>query len=139
MSFPRRLLATSKDYITKEEHNAAIATLEARINSLQQSVNTAVNTFNFPNWSKLYAVGENHSYTFLSNGYLLVGMASINSDRWIDTNINGRYIRWSGDSGAYKYGWGCMQIFLPISKNTPFSFSVNHRHGILTFAYFLEC
>lgn len=139
MPFKRRALPTAQNYITKEEHDAKIAELEQKISAVEQSVTVTIEKFDFPDWTKLTALNENEVYRFDTNGYLLVGMRGGNGDRWIETSINGQTIRWLGDSGSYKYGWGCMQVYLPIRKGVSFYFCVNHRNQSVAFAYFLGC
>ena len=139
MAFQRRQLPTSQNYVTQEQYATKIQELERKLNEIQSSVNVTIEKFDFPDWSKFTSLNENQVYTFDTNGYLLVGTNGGNGNRWIETTINGRTVRWTGDGGAYKYGWGCMQVYLPIRRNIPFRFAVNHNNQTLSFAYFLGC
>ena len=139
MAFQRRLLPTSQNYVTQEQYDAKIQEFEQKLNDIQSSVSVTIEKFDFPDWSKFTSLNENQEYEFDTNGYLFVGTNGGNGNRWIETTINGRTVRWTGDSGAYKYGWGCMQVYLPVRRNILFTFKVNHRNQILSFAYFLGC
>lgn len=139
MAFQRRQLPTSQNYVTQEQYATKLQELEQKLNEIQSSVSVTIEKFDFPDWSKFTSLTENTTYTFDTNGYLLAGTNGGNGDRWIDVWINGRSVRFTGDGGAYKYGWGCMQIYLPIRRNIPFRFAVNHNNQILSFAYFLGC
>ena len=139
MAFQRRLLPTSQNYVTQEQYDAKIQEFEQKLNDIQSSVSVTIEKFDFPDCSKFTPLNENQEYEFDTNGYLFVGTDGGNGNRWIETTINGRTVRWTGDSGAYKYGWGCMQVYLPIRRNTKFTFHVNHSNQKLSFAYFLGC
>lgn len=90
----------------------------------------------FPDWTKVSTLTTATTYTAPTNGYLIVGTKGGNGNRWIDVAINGANYRFNGDNGAYQYGWGCMQLTLPMSKGTKYQFSVSQK---LAFAYFLGC
>ena len=139
MAFQRRLLPTSQNYVTQEQYNAKIQEFELKFYDIQSSVSVSIENFDFPDWSKFTSLNEDQEYVFDTNGYLFVGTNGGNGDRWIETTINGRTVRWTGDGGAYKYGWGCMQVYLPVRRDIRFTFKVNHRNQSLSFAYFLGC
>lgn len=136
MPFPRRILPTSQPYITKAEYDAKVSELERKIEEFKQSISVTVEQIDFPDWTKLTSLKANTTYTFDTNGYLLVGTSGGNGNRWIETTINGQKIRWNGDYGSYKYGWGCMQLYIPIRRNINFTFKVSQS---LPYAYFLAC
>lgn len=139
MPFKRRLLPTSQNYVTQDQYDSKIREFEQKLNEIQTSVNVTIEKFDFPDWNNLTTLSENQEYTFDTNGYLLVGISGGNGNRWIETTINGRTVRWDGDHGSYKYGWGCMQAYLPIRRNTRFTFRISHNNQYLAFAYFLGC
>lgn len=136
MPFKRRILPTSKPYTTKEEYEAKIKELEQKIDDLKSSITVSIEQLDFPDWSKVTQLAVNTTYNFDTNGYLLIGQGGGDGNRQITTIINGKKIIWNGDNGAYKYGWGCMQVYLPIRKNITFSFNVTQD---LKFGYFLSC
>ena len=90
----------------------------------------------FPDWSSVTDLEANTTYTANTNGFLMIGVAGGNGNRQITTTINGVTLQWNGDFGSYQYGWGCMQVYLPIKKGSTYSFS--HQQS-KAFARFITC
>lgn len=94
----------------------------------------------FPDWTNVQALVEGRQYTADKNGYILVGVAGGNGNRYIYFTVNERTYTFVGDEGSYKYGWGCMQMCLPIKKGVIFSVSSPQSHGASwRFGYFVKC
>ena len=92
----------------------------------------------FPKWTNVINISADQTYTAATDGYLMIGVAGGNGNRQIQTNINGTTYVWNGDNGAYQYGWGCMQVYLPIAKGVQYSFSYASRNQEVTFARFVS-
>ncbi len=135
MPFQRRILPSQTEYVPKSVFDETVRQLRAEI----QASTTIIEQLDFPDWTKVTGLSRGSTYKFPYNGYLVVGMAGGNGDRWISVNINGVSRTYWGDSGAYKYGWGCMQLTLPIRRNISFSFNNNTSNQSTRFAYFVGC
>ncbi len=92
----------------------------------------------FPDWTHVKTLSEGATYIAERDGYIIFGGAGGNGDRCLYATINGNTYTFTGDTGAYKYGWGCMQLTLPIKKGVRYSIRTLNGHGCTwRFGYFI--
>lgn len=139
--FLKKVIPLSKECIEWLEKKFAAFTHSHDQYTTPQQVSSLISASGgqFPDWKNVIGLSPNTGYTAATNGYLMIGVAGGNGTRMIATNINGTYIEWYGDSGAYQYGWGCMQVFLPIKKGCSYSFGYNSGNQGVRFALFVGC
>lgn len=124
-------------------HPASRQRLIDHINDTNKHLNkddlkTEITSSVFPTWENVITdLQPDTTYTAETNGFLMLGIAGGNGNRLISTIINGVQYDWWGDAGSERYGWGCMQVYLPIAKGCIYSFLPPPSNQSFRFALFV--